>query len=219
MRSSRNLIAALIGALLLWTAPASAAETPTQTLRRVQDKLTKLLKKSPKAGSAAEKQNKDEIKKAVNALLDFPELAKESLGKHWKDRSEKERKEFTGILRDLIERNYVKQLKGNLGYKLDYRKEAVTGDEAEVKTVVKFEKNGRQTEIAIDYKLRRKASVWMVYDVVTDDVSIVKNYRSQFNRIIRKESYDALVKKMRRKLDEGEGAKGETKSAKASAED
>ena len=193
----------LVAAAFLLAAPGvSHAETPTQTLRRINDKVTKLLGKKTKAGTPADKKNKEDVKKAINTLLDYPELAKQSLGKHWKERTEKQRAEFVTLLRDLIERNYVKQLKGNLGYKLEYGKETVSEDQAEVKTTITVTKNGRPSEIQIDYKLRKEDGRWMVYDVITDDVSIVKNYRSQFNRIIKRESYEALVKKMRRKLDE-----------------
>jgi phospholipid transport system substrate-binding protein len=192
---------------LLLAAPAAAAEPPTQTLKRLNDKITRLLARKTKPGTPADKKVRDEVKKLVNSLLDYEELAKLSLGKHWKERSEKQRAEFVALLRDLIERNYVKQLRGNLGYKLEYGKETVNGDEAEVKTTITVTKNSRPTRIQIDYKLRRQDGRWMVYDVITDEVSIVKNYRSQFNRIIKKESYDALVKKMRRKLEEESDAK------------
>jgi phospholipid transport system substrate-binding protein len=187
--------------LLLLTAPARA-ETPKQTLQRINAKINKLLRQKPAKGSAAEKKMKAEVKKTVNALLDFNELARLSLNKHWKDRSEKEHTEFVSILQDLIERNYVKQLRSNLDYKLAYRSENVEGDQAHVDTVVSVEKKGRVTEVQIGYKMRKSAKGWMVWDVITDEVSIVSNYRSQFNRIIRKESYDALVKKMKRKLEE-----------------
>jgi phospholipid transport system substrate-binding protein len=196
------ILLSLALAVLLAVPSGARAETATQTLKRINDKVTKLLGKKTKAGTPADKKVKDEVKKAVNALLDYPELAKQSLGKHWQERTEKQRTEFVGLLRDLIERNYVKQLRGNLGYKLSYGKETTSGDTAQVATTITVTKNDRPTNIQIDYKLRRQDGRWMVYDVVTDEVSIVKNYRSQFNRIIKKESYEALVKKMRRKLDD-----------------
>lgn len=197
----RPLTVLLIASALCLPA-AAQAETPIQTLKSLQGKINKLLAQKTKAGTGAAKKNKEEVKKLVNSLLDFPELARLSLAKHWEGRSEKERTEFTGILKDLIERNYVKQLRSNLDYKLDYKSEKITGENALVSTVVKVEKKGRVTEIQIDYKLRKVKGTWMVFDVVTDEVSIVQNYRSQFNRIIRKESYEALVKKMKRKLEE-----------------
>lgn len=197
----RLLALLLAGWLCLASSPAQA-QTPIQTLKTLHIRINKLIAQKHKAGSAGEKKNKDEVKKVVNTLLDFPELARLSLAKHWEGRSEKERTEFTGILKDLIERNYVKQLRSNLDYKLEYKGEKVTGETALVQTVVKVEKKGRVTEIQIDYKLRKVKAAWMVFDVITDEVSIVSNYKSQFNRIIRKESYEALVKKMKRKLEE-----------------
>jgi len=181
---------------------SAGAESPTQALRQTQARIQKLLRQKAASGSPAEKKLKKEIQKAVNRLLDFNELAKLSLGKHWQERNGKERGEFATILKDLIERNYVKQLSSNLGYKIEYRQEKIAGETALVKTAVKVQKNDRVTEILIDYKMRQNEGIWMVYDVITDEVSIVDNYRSQFNRIIRKESYEALVKKMRRKLEE-----------------
>jgi phospholipid transport system substrate-binding protein len=195
-------LAAPLYLMLVLSGTDALAESPSQTLKRTNAKIEKLLAQKTKAGSAADKKVRAEIKKVVNTLLDFTELAKLSLGKHWKERSEKERTEFVGILKDLIERNYTKQLRSNLGYKLEYRKESIEGKTAAVETAVKMTKKGRVTEILIEYKMRRSGESWMVYDVVTDEVSIVNNYRSQFNKIIRKESYEALVKKMKRKLEE-----------------
>ena len=197
-----TLLALVVAASLAISTPARA-ESPKQTIQRINAQINKLLRQKVKKGSAAEKKMKADVTKAVNTLLDFEELARLALHKHWKERSEKERTEFVGILRDLIERNYVKQLRSNLDYKLEYRGERTAGDKGQVDTAVSVTKKGRVTEVLITYMMKKaKNGAWVVYDVVTDEVSIANNYRSQFNRIIRKESYDALVKKMKRKLEE-----------------
>jgi phospholipid transport system substrate-binding protein len=189
--------------LLIGAGKASAfAESPKQALRRTQTKINRLLQVKAKKGSAKDKKVRAKLTKAINSFLDFSELARRSLSKHWDKRSEQERTEFTDILRELIERNYVKQLRGNLGYKLQYGDQAVKGDKASVSTTVKVVKDRRTTEVVIEYRMTKTPSGWMVYDVITDEVSIVRNYRSQFNRIIRRKSYDHLVKKMRRKIKE-----------------
>jgi phospholipid transport system substrate-binding protein len=198
----RTVISTLLLSLALLSNGRANAQSPTQVLRNAQTKINKLLSKKTKEGSVEGKKNKEEVKKIVNTLLDYQELAKLSLGKHWKDRTEKEQIDFTGILRDLIESNYIKQIRSNLGYTLEYRKEKNEGETAQVETVIKVKKNNRLTEIIIEYLLRKTKGSWMVYDLVTDGVSLVKNYRSQFNRIIRKESYEALVKKMKGKIEE-----------------
>ena len=106
------------------------------------------------------------------------------------------------ILRDLIERNYVKELRSNLAYDVLYGPERVDGTEATVHTVVRVQKQSRKVDTSIDYKLRRDSDRWLVFDVITDEMSLVRTYRSQFNRIIQRESYEALLKKMKRKLAE-----------------
>ena len=170
------------------------AESPMVTIRKTNTTLHTLLKKQSKGKASAR------LKKVVNAFLDFEELARRSLGKHWDKRTPAQRAEFVEILGELIERNYVKQLRGNLGYKLEYRDQKIEGDKAHVVTVVKVTKDGRTEEVTVEYKMRKTKRGWMAYDVITDDVSVVRNYRSQFNRIISRDSYEELVKKMRRKL-------------------
>ena len=201
MLKTRSLfmVAALSLALVGWSSPA-LAESPKGTLKRLQSRITKLLRKDAKVGTAKERRIKAQLKDTIRAMLDFDELAKRSLRKHWEARSPSERAEFTGLLKDLIERNYLSQLKTNLDYKLAYGDASTRGDKAKVLTTVTTEKDRRTSEIVIEYKMRKVKKSWMVYDVVTDGVSIVRNYRSQFNRIIRKKSYQALVEKMRKKL-------------------
>ena len=182
-----------------WSAPAQA-ESPQATLKRLQNRLNGLMRKKTKAGTAQDKRVRAQISTAINSMLDFEELSRRALRSHWDKRTPAERAEFVKLLQELIERNYTNQLRGNLDYKVEYRKSQASGAKAKVLTVVKVEKNRRLTEVYIEYKMRKVNGRWMVYDVVTDEVSIVRNYRSQFNRIIRKKSYQALVDKMRKKL-------------------
>lgn len=184
-----------------WSAPA-LAKTPKTVLKQTNDKINRLLRKKATPGSATDRKIRLKLKKEINAFLDFHELAKRSLRQHWDERTPQEQQEFVDLLRDLIETNYIKQLRGNLDYKLHYRQETVNGDKAEITTAVKVDKNGRTDEVIIQYKMLRVKNHWMVYDVITDDVSILRNYRSQFNRIIKRKSYQHLVKKMRRKLEQ-----------------
>jgi phospholipid transport system substrate-binding protein len=190
-----------VALIAIWSAPASAAaKGPIKSLKRTNTQINKLLKVKTVKGSAKEKRIKGELTTAVNRFLDFRELARRSLAKHWKARTEAERTEFVDVLRQLIEHNYLSQMRSNLDYNVEYRSEKVKGDKARVTTVIKVVKNKRPEEVIVKYKMRRKNEAWVVYDVITDDVSIVRNYRRTFNRIIKKKSYQALVKKMRKKL-------------------
>lgn len=182
---------------------ASAAGTgPIAALKRANDQINGLLRKQAKQSSAKAKKTEVALKKAVNAFLDFRELARRSLAKHWEKRTPAEQEEFVGILRELIERNYLKQLRSRIDYKIDYQNEKITDGTALVNTSVRIKRKGRAEEIEINYKMKRVDGAWMVYDVITDDVSIVQNYRSQFNRIIKRDSYQKLVDKMKRKIEQ-----------------
>lgn len=180
------------------------AEGPMASLRRSHERITQLLKKESKNGTPTQSGGdiREEIKKVVNSFLDYKELALRGLDQHWSARTKKEQEEFVTILRELIERNYVKQLRDNLDYEVLYKREHISGGEATVETVIRIMKRGRPVDTAISYQMKRSSSGWLVFDVITDDVSLIRTYRSQFNRIILRESYEALVKKMRRKLNE-----------------
>jgi len=171
-------------------------------LRRSHARINELLRNGYEASSPEGKKVQATIKEVVNGFLDYRELGKRSLGQHWEARTKKEQEEFVSVLRDLIERNYVRQLRSNLDYEVVYRRQEVSGAEATVLTAVRIEKNKRVAETEILYKLREVDGAWFVFDIVTDGVSLIRNYRTQFNRIINKESYPALLKKMRRKLEE-----------------
>jgi len=189
-------------AITLTSAASEAADGPMTLLRRSQGRANELLRKEYEPTSVEGKRVQSEIKDLVNNFLDYRELSRRSLGQHWDSRTRREQEEFVSVLRDLIERNYVKQLRSNLDYEVDFQKEDVAGDEATVSTVVKVRRHKRVAETEIVYKFRKVGGTWLVFDIVTDEVSMIQNYRTQFNRIISKESYPALLKKMRRKLGE-----------------
>lgn len=180
---------------------AAATEGPLAKVRRTNDRITALLRQQSRSKPARAKPPIDrELTRVVAQFLDFPELARLALGRHWEARSAVERQEFAELLRQLIERSYLKQLRSNLNYAVRYRGEKIAGDKAEVASAIEVKRKGRTEALLIQYKMHQSGGGWMVYDVITDDVSIVRNYRSQFNRIIQRQSYGALLEKMRRKL-------------------
>lgn len=193
----RVLVVLLLGLPSL----AWAATGPMATLKSKNGEVDKLLRTKVAKGSPEEQKQKDEIKQLAATLLDYEELAKKSLAAHWEKLSGDQRKEFVSTLRELIERNYVKQLRSNLDYQVQYKSEDADGDQATVTTVVKVKSAGKSTDAEIVYRMRKLADgAWRVWDVITDEISLVKNYKTQFNKIITEQSYDALIKKMKNKL-------------------
>jgi phospholipid transport system substrate-binding protein len=147
-------------------------------------------------------QNKDKILKVLNQMLDFPTLCKNSLGKHWEGKTEAQRKEFSDTLHALIEKNVVKRLRDTRNNKVKYQSEEEAGGAATVVTIVSDGDGPRAQQLEIAYKLQKRGKSWIVIDMITDGVSLVSNYRSQFNKIITQDGWDAVIKKMKDKLAE-----------------
>jgi phospholipid transport system substrate-binding protein len=197
---------AMVVALLVMPSVALAAGAggAMSTLKQKNSEVDKLLRQKVEKGTPAETKQKEEIKKLAGTLLDYDELAQKSLGPHWDKLTPAQRTEFVTTLRELIERNYVKQLRSNLDYAVQYKNEEAAGDQATVSTVVKVKSPGKSTDAEIVYKMKKNPDGWRVWDVVTDEVSLVRGYKTQFNKIINEQSYDALIKKMKSKLKDGE---------------
>lgn len=181
-------------------APSTVGMGPRATLQKLNGDVDKLLRAKTVAGSDEEQRVKNDIKQRASELLDYGELCKRALGEHWAKMPEKQRDEFVATLRDLIERNYVKQLRTNLDYDVKYGDEEVTKEEAKVVTTLKLQTKGKSTTATIEYRLVQHDNRWMVYDVITDELSLVRNYRSTFLRIIGSSGYDGLLNKMKTKL-------------------
>jgi phospholipid transport system substrate-binding protein len=183
--------------------PPPATSSPMAELKKTNEKLDKVLaKKSPNWSPEAEAQ-RAEVRKIVGNLLDFSELARRSLARHWDGLTPKQREEFVSTLRELVERSYLKQVHGNPNYQIKYEKETKEGNEATVSGTLHTTARGKKVKVALEYKVLWKDH-WLVYDVVTDEQSMLENYRAEFNKIINKEGFDALLKRMKKKLDEKE---------------
>jgi phospholipid transport system substrate-binding protein len=202
-------LATLFIAIGLFASTAAHAGVlgPLATLKARNTEVDRLLRQKLAAGSPEEKKVKDEIKSLAGTLFDYAELAKRALAEHWPKLSVTQRNEFVATLRELIERNYVRQLRTNLDYQIQYKGEELAGQEATVTSVVRVKTQGKATDAEIVYKMKRPEEsadkdAWRVYDVITDEVSLVRNYRTQFGKIIAEKSYDELIKKMKSKLSE-----------------
>lgn len=192
--------------LLIAPIAVAAAETggPTAQLKATNDKIDKILKSKQVPGSAADKKSKEDLAAIVNGLLDYDELARRSLAQHWNEISKDKQALFVKTLHELIEKNYVKRMRTNLEYQVKYDSESIKDGEASVVTTVKIKTRGKSTESTIEYKLHKVGDRWLVVDMITDDVSTVRNYKQQFHKIMTTDGFDKLISKMRKKIDESE---------------
>jgi phospholipid transport system substrate-binding protein len=178
------------------------AGEPTDRVRKELDRITAIVRDPALKDRAKEDERKARVKELILKWFDVKEMAQKSLAGHWAKRSEEERRDFVELFGDLFVESYTRLVVDHLGdQRVNYQSESVDGTVATVKT--KF-LSKRDDPTFVDFAVLRRDGAWVAHDVVIDDVSIVKTYRSQFNKIIQSQSYEALVKKMRLKQ-ESEG--------------
>lgn len=189
----------LICCFFMLVAQNSYADTPKEAVNKTTDKIIEILKDKELKKPANTQQRRNAMSKAVSEIFDFEEMSKRTLAIHWQKRTPSERKEFVSLFTELLERSYVKKIESYTNEKILYLDERIDGDNALVKSKIVTTRN---LEVPIDYRLMKKNNKWVVYDVVIEGVSLVNNYRTQFNKIIRQYSYEDLVKRMKNKQEE-----------------
>ena len=141
---------------------------------------------------------REKLRETIGLRFNYKQMVMRSLAKNYKSRTDKEREKFTGLFKRLLENSYASKIENYQDEKINYVGEQVKGKYALVKTQI-VRNDGT---IDVDYKLIKEEGKWMVYDFVIEEVSLIRNYRSQFSKIIKTESYDALVSKLSKKIND-----------------
>ena len=166
----------------------------TSELKQTIDKVIKIvsdpdIKKTPQL-------RREKLRQTIGFRFNYNQMVRRSLARNYKNRTNKEREEFTGLFKSLLENSYASKIENYQDETINYVDEKVKGKYALVKTEI-VRKNGT---IDVDYKLINENGRWTVYDFVIEEVSLIRNYRSQFSKIIKTESYGALVTKLTKKI-------------------
>ena len=196
----RGALAPVLAVLVVLVATSAAlAQSPTADMQQYTDEVVRLIHQV----TTREKDTLGALQAAVARMVlqifGAPEAAREALGSHWAERTPAEQDEFTHLFADLLEATYLAQVDGIGGVKIRYVGEIVEGDRAEVRARLFGQKN---REVTVDARLVRRGERWLVHDVVVGGVSLVGNYRAQFDRIIRREGYAGLVRQVSARRDE-----------------
>jgi phospholipid transport system substrate-binding protein len=186
----------IVFTLVIATSPSVWAGAPTEQLREHVDRVTKILQNPDLQGESKTTERRAAVRKVANNIFDYPETAKRSLGRHWQDRTPAERTEFTQLFADLLDHAYFSRMDRYSGENMKYVGESVEGDQGTIRTRI-LTRQG--SEIPVDYRLFRQGTQWRVYDVVIEGVSLISNYRTQFNKIIQTASFNDLLAKMKAK--------------------
>ena len=173
--------------------PANAGE-PTEAIREAVNQGVEILKNAKLDSRKQRAQVTDRLRQIVFPLFDFNEMAMRSLGANWRRIDAQQRKEFVSTFTALLEKTYADQIDLYDGQKVVYTRESVDGNYAQVDSRI-IDKNGQT--YSVDYRLHKVDGKWKIYDVVAENISLVNNYRSQFNRVIARSSFEELLKTMK----------------------
>ena len=182
-------------AILMPGIAAPAGVSATESVKRTIDEVLRILEDKSLQQPARLMERRKLLEKMIGSRFDYREMAKRTLPVKWKTLTEAEQKEFVDLFQSFLSASYADKIEGYSGEQVQYLSERLEGDYAEVRTKIVSEK----TEIPIDYRLMGRAGEWFVYDVIADGVSLVRNYRGQFDKIIRESGYPDLVEELRKK--------------------
>lgn len=174
----------------------SRAAGPTDQVRATVDKVLVMVKNPNLESPAQKKDIQARLAEVIYPRFDFAEMAKRSLGPHWGRRTSEEQREFVKLFAELLGTSYADRIEAYSSQNVVYTREVEDKDYAEVDTTIVSDK---LEKVSINYKLHSVDKEWRAYDLVIEDISIINNYRSQFNRVIAHSSFDELVRMLKEK--------------------
>lgn len=183
-------IANLILLFFVFSLPVYATgEGPTEQLRPTLTKLIDIVRDPLLQGVDKKQERRQVIMTTVSERFDFKEMSKRVLGPTWREIDEKEQEEFTRQMTKLLENNYIGQLENYSGESVEYVGERVKQERAQVSTLI--ENNG--AKYPVHYIMSKEGDKWMVYDINIEGVSLIRNYRAEFNSILLQQNFDGLL--------------------------
>jgi len=177
------------------------AGEPTDRIKVVSDKLIAIVFDNSLKTPEMKDKREQMVIEIVDGLFSWEEFSRRALARHWGKRTENEKKEFISLFRQLVERTYMAKAGQYSGGKVVFLDEKIEGNYCNVSTQVL---TSTDTQIPIDYRMIKKDGVWWVYDVYIEGVSLVSNYRTQFNDILIKSSFEDLLNRLKEKIEKGE---------------
>jgi phospholipid transport system substrate-binding protein len=194
----RKIILTVALAIPLALAAANAvAESPTAQIKATVDQVITVLS-DPRLRAVDRRAERQKLlRELIYTRFDFQEMAKRSLGAQWRRRTPNEQRQFVALFRDLLEKAYLGRIESYGNERFVYINEKIDDPYAEVASTIVTNTN---EEFSIRYRLLRAGEQWKIYDVIVEDISLVNNYRAQFNRILSQSPYEELIRRMKSKL-------------------
>lgn len=177
---------------------AADSGTATEAIKGTIDQVLVVLQQEDLNSEDKKEERLTKLVEVIGQRFDYEEMGKRTLSREWKNLNPQQQEEFVSLFQRFLTRSYASNVSSYSGEKIEYLKERNKGDFAEVQTKVISPKS----QVPLDYRLLKKNEEWRVYDVVIDGVSLMKNYRGQFSRILKNSSFDGLLTKLREKADQ-----------------
>ncbi len=193
----RCLFQGILFSLIMAFSATLMAGEPTEEIRDTTDKIIAIITDPALKDPDKKKERNGLIRKAVDERFDWVEMSRRTLARHWRKRSEKEKELFIDLFGKLLERTYMDRVGGYSGEKVLYEGDTVDGNYGVVKVKILTKK---ETEIPVSYRVKKKGNEWRVYDISVQGVSLINNYRKQFNSILMNSSFDELIKRLEAKV-------------------
>lgn len=201
-----SLVLFLTAVMTLGGAVAAVAGEPTDAVQTTIDKVVKIVTSEKYKND--KKARRAQMKGVINQRFSYEQMGMRSLAREWDKRTDQEKTEFIDLFGKLLENSYSSKIESYSEEKILYKKELVKGEYALVKTDIERVDG----TVSVDYKLIKLNGKWQVYDFIIEGVSMVRNYRSQFKKIIAKDSYQHLVKKLSDKITDLENGAAESEN-------
>lgn len=192
-------LALLILLLTFFPISLAWALAPGETVVQTIDQGIKILADPSLQGFDKFAERRQKIWEIVTPVFDFEETSKRTLGHHWKKRSDQERKEFVSVFTQVLRDIYLGKTDSYAGGNFIYIREIIKGNRGKVRTNFM---TADQKKVVVDFSMHNVTGIWKVYDITIEGVSMVGNYRSQFNNILTKSSFENLMEKLHNKRDE-----------------
>ncbi len=196
-RGAWPLVGLVVAALLAGTPACAAPATATETLKPAIDHALRILDDPALKGAAHTHERRLALRAVIERVVDFPDAARRAMGMHWRDRTDAERAEFIALFKDVVTYSYIAQLELYAGEAVTFTGESEREDTTTVSTRIA----ARRGPIPVDYRMHRTPDgAWRIVDVLVEGVSLVGNYRAQFNTIIQTASYAELVRRLKARV-------------------
>ncbi|MGO9062420.1 MAG: phospholipid-binding protein MlaC [Candidatus Binataceae bacterium] len=182
--------------LALGAAQATADGTPMAAVKGTVNQVLSIVQDPTYKSATSERREK--LREVIAPRFDFTDMARSAMGYHWRTLLQAQRDQFAQLFTGLLEASYMGKIESYKGQEIDYVKQTQDGDLAQVNTNI-VQKGS--DAVSVNYRLKQSGGTWKVYDVLVDQISLVGNYRNQFNRIMNNKGYDALIKAIQQKVD------------------